>query len=69
VAVLAGVAAVALGLDTGLLAQWSSGNDSSSFEQRLLERFHPRPPLTERGFSGNVTSTGSVTEPSLKESP
>ncbi len=42
VAVLAGVAAVALGLDTGLLAQLSSGS-TTSIEDALLKRFRPGP--------------------------
>lgn len=42
VAVLAGVAAVALGLDTGLLAQLSSGS-STSIEDTLLRGLRPRP--------------------------
>jgi len=71
VAVLAGVGAVALGLDTGLLAQWSSGDGSGTgLEQRLLERFHPQqPPLTPGRFGVNVSSTGFATDTSLKETP
>jgi thiol-disulfide isomerase/thioredoxin len=42
VAVLAGVAAVALGLDTGLLAQWSSAG-GNAVEKQLLERLKPTP--------------------------
>jgi cytochrome c biogenesis protein CcdA/thiol-disulfide isomerase/thioredoxin len=42
VAVLAGVAMVALGLDRGLLTRLSLGS-TSSVEQSLLDRFHPRP--------------------------
>lgn len=46
IAVLAGVGAIALGLDTGLLAQLSSGG-GNAIEQGLLERFQRRqPPLT-----------------------
>ncbi|MEJ1979067.1 MAG: cytochrome c biogenesis protein DipZ [Acetobacteraceae bacterium] len=40
VAVLAGVAAIALGLDTGLLTQVSLGS-TTALEQGLLDRFHP----------------------------
>lgn len=70
VAVLAGVGAVALGLDTGLLAQWSSGDGGIGLEQRLLERFHPQqPPLTPGRFGVNVSSTGFATDTSLKETP
>ena len=42
IAVLAGVGAIALGLDTGLLARLSSGG-GNAIEQGLLERFQPRP--------------------------
>lgn len=42
VAVLAGVAAVALGLDTGLLARLPPGS-ANQLEQRLLDRLHPPP--------------------------
>jgi cytochrome c biogenesis protein CcdA/thiol-disulfide isomerase/thioredoxin len=44
VAVLAGVVMVALGLDRGLLTRLSLTN-TSSVEQSLLDRFHPRPTL------------------------
>ena len=48
VAVLAGVGAIALGLDTGLLARLSSGGDNA-IEQELLDRFQPKPmPLSDR---------------------
>jgi cytochrome c biogenesis protein CcdA/thiol-disulfide isomerase/thioredoxin len=40
-AVLAGVAAIALGLDTGLLARLSYAS-TGSFEQTLLEKLHPK---------------------------
>ncbi len=40
VAVLAGVAAIALGLDTGLLTRVSLAS-TASLEQNLLDRFHP----------------------------
>lgn len=42
VAVLAGVAMVALGLDRGILTRLSLGS-TSSVEQSLLDRFHPKP--------------------------
>jgi cytochrome c biogenesis protein CcdA/thiol-disulfide isomerase/thioredoxin len=48
VAVLAGVAAIALGLDTGLLARLSYAG-TASFEQAVLDRLRPTPP------SGAVT--------------
>nr|WP_315595409.1 cytochrome c biogenesis protein DipZ [uncultured Cupriavidus sp.] len=40
VGVLGGVAAIAIGADTGLLARWSIGAPAR-LEQGLLERFHP----------------------------
>lgn len=43
VAVLAGVAAIALGLDTGYLTRLSLAQ-TSSLEQSLLDRLHPRAP-------------------------
>ena len=46
VAVLAGVTAVALGLDTGLLAQLSSGG-GEPIEKALLQRFGPEPKASE----------------------
>lgn len=39
IAVLAGVATVALGLDTGVLARWSSGAGTTSLENGWLQRF------------------------------
>jgi thiol-disulfide isomerase/thioredoxin len=42
VAVLTGVAVVALGLDTGLLARLSPGG-GNELEQQLLDRLHPAP--------------------------
>src|SRR5262245_5542838 len=42
VAVLAGVAAIALGLDTGVLTQLSLAG-TTSIEQRLLDRWHASP--------------------------
>lgn len=42
-AVIAGVGAIALGADTGLLARLSYGS-TSTFEQAVLDRFHARKP-------------------------
>jgi cytochrome c biogenesis protein CcdA/thiol-disulfide isomerase/thioredoxin len=42
IAILAGVAAVAFGLDQGILTQLSLSN-TGSLEQRLVDRFHPQP--------------------------
>ena len=41
VAVLAAVAAIALGLDTGFLTRVSLAS-TASLEQRLLDRLHPK---------------------------
>lgn len=48
VAVLAGVAAIAFGLDTGLLTQVSLAS-TASLEQKLVDKIHPqqRPPIQE----------------------
>jgi cytochrome c biogenesis protein CcdA/thiol-disulfide isomerase/thioredoxin len=45
-AILAGVAAVAFGLDRGALTRLSLAS-TSGFEQRLVDRFHPRPQPTQ----------------------
>ena len=44
VAVLAGVAAIALGLDTGLLSRISTAS-TASLEQKLLDGLHPNTPV------------------------
>ena len=44
VAILTGVAAIALGLDTGLLTRLSLTN-TASIEQGLVDRLHPRGPI------------------------
>ncbi|ABE42499.1 cytochrome c biogenesis protein DipZ [Polaromonas sp. JS666] len=41
-AVLAGVTAIALGLDTGVLAQLSLGGGSTTMEKNLIERLRPQ---------------------------
>lgn len=40
--ILAGVTAIALGLDTGLLAQLSLGSGSTTVEKKLIERLSPQ---------------------------
>ncbi|NLS03404.1 cytochrome c biogenesis protein DipZ [Rhizobium sp. P32RR-XVIII] len=55
-AVLAGVAAIALGVDTGLLARLSYAS-TASFEQALLERFHAEP---AGGVPSEVASNGTI---------
>ncbi|ASW08936.1 cytochrome c biogenesis protein DipZ [Rhizobium sp. 11515TR] len=51
-AVLAGVAAIALGLDTGLLARLSYAS-TGSFEQALLEKLHPKTSAPETEVASN----------------
>ncbi|NEI72696.1 redoxin domain-containing protein [Rhizobium lusitanum] len=51
-AVLAGVAAIALGLDTGLLARLSYAS-TGSFEQALLEKLHAKAPGPETEIASN----------------
>lgn len=46
VAVLAGVAAIAFGLDTGVLTQVSLAN-TASLEQGLVDKLHPREPVRQ----------------------
>ena len=58
VAVLSGVAMVTLGLDRGILTRLSLAS-TSGFEQRLLDRFHPRPADTQNVQLKNV-SDGST---------
>jgi len=53
-AVLAGVAAIALGLDTGLLARLSYAS-TGSFEQALLEKLHTKASGTETEVASNGT--------------
>ncbi|HEX2013134.1 MAG TPA: thioredoxin family protein, partial [Roseateles sp.] len=48
-AVLAGVAAISLGLDTGLLARLSSGGGTQNLEQTLLDWLEARPPRPASG--------------------
>jgi cytochrome c biogenesis protein CcdA/thiol-disulfide isomerase/thioredoxin len=62
VAVLAGVAAIALGLDTGVLAQLSLAG-TTSIEQRLLHRWHAAPeapPPTAMMANPSMTMTGGA---------
>jgi cytochrome c biogenesis protein CcdA/thiol-disulfide isomerase/thioredoxin len=55
VAVLAGVVAIALGLDTGVLAQLSLSR-TTSIEQRLLERIAPKHAASTAQAPANATS-------------
>src|SRR5262245_57291802 len=52
VAVLAGVAAIALGLDTGFLTQVSIAT-TTSIEQRLLDRWHVAPETAPAAMTAN----------------
>jgi len=52
VAVLAGVAAIALGLDRGVLAQVSLAS-TSGIEQSLIDRLHPKKPGTTTSAAGD----------------
>src|ERR1700744_5317335 len=53
-AVLVGIAAIALGLDTGFLTNLSLGN-TTSLEQGLLDKLHPR----DNTMAGTMTVTGA----------
>ncbi|NWJ24354.1 cytochrome c biogenesis protein DipZ [Rhizobium sp. RM] len=55
-AVLAGVAVIALGLDTGLLSRLSYAS-TSSFEQAILDRLHRNP---DTAVAREVASNGTV---------
>ncbi|CDN57221.1 Cytochrome C biogenesis protein DipZ (plasmid) [Neorhizobium galegae bv. officinalis bv. officinalis str. HAMBI 1141] len=55
-AVLAGVAAIALGLDTGLLARLSYAS-TASFEQAVLDRLHAKP---SAGSPSEIASNGMM---------
>jgi cytochrome c biogenesis protein CcdA/thiol-disulfide isomerase/thioredoxin len=58
IAVLGGVVAIALGLDTGLLAQISLAS-TSTFEQALLDKIQPQQPASVvMSGSGNVMMGG-----------
>ncbi len=61
-AVLSGVAAIALGLDTGLLTRLSLSG-TNSIEQSLLDRFHPsddRPSAALKGRSNQLRAASSA---------
>lgn len=57
VAVLVGVTAVSLGLDTGALAQLSSGSGGASIERGLLERLRP-PAAVDQTSDAALPATG-----------
>ncbi len=69
-AVLAGVAAIALGLDTGLLARLSYAS-TGSFEQAVLERLHPKTsdPETEVASNSALKTAGDATRPFHSDLP
>jgi len=68
VAVLAGIAAVALGLDRGVLTQVSLAN-TSGLEQSLLDRFQPKPKeapaMMMMSATGGSKAGGPETMPDL----
>jgi len=64
-AVLAGVAVIALGLDTGLLARLSY-TSTSSLEQAVLDRLHEKPaiePSSEIASNGMMSAVVDTTQP------
>jgi cytochrome c biogenesis protein CcdA/thiol-disulfide isomerase/thioredoxin len=62
VAILAGVVAVAFGLDRGLLTRLSLSS-TASLEQRLVDRFHPHTPSDQTaGSAPNNQTPGSDTD-------
>jgi cytochrome c biogenesis protein CcdA/thiol-disulfide isomerase/thioredoxin len=69
VAVLAGVAAVAFGLDRGVLTQLSLAS-TAGLEQRLLNRFHPQPTQAAANTSKTDAAgqmTGAASEDAADE--
>ncbi|MBN8952580.1 MULTISPECIES: cytochrome c biogenesis protein DipZ [unclassified Rhizobium] len=69
-AVLAGVATIALGLDTGLLARLSYAS-TGSFEQALLEKLHSKDiaPETEVASNGAMKVATDATRPFHSDLP
>jgi cytochrome c biogenesis protein CcdA/thiol-disulfide isomerase/thioredoxin len=61
-AVLAGVATIALGLDTGLLAQLSYAS-TASFEQAVLDRLHEKPSSVSSSEVASDDMTVATAEP------
>ncbi|CAN7653526.1 cytochrome c biogenesis protein DipZ [Neorhizobium tomejilense] len=64
-AVLAGVAVIALGLDTGLLARLSYAS-TASFEQAVLDRLHSKPVTgtpSETAGNGMTSAAADTTRP------
>jgi cytochrome c biogenesis protein CcdA/thiol-disulfide isomerase/thioredoxin len=62
VAVLAGVAAIALGLDTGLLTRLSLAN-TSSIEQRLIDKIRPQAAVKTTQVAGSDLPVEGVMPP------
>ena len=56
VAVLLGVAAIALGLDTGALTQVSLAS-TSTLEQALIDKVRPKPPADQSAMTGSPAMT------------
>lgn len=61
-AVLAGVAVIALGLDTGLLARLSYAS-TTSVEQAVIDRLHAKPTDGAPSVAGNTTATADKAHP------
>lgn len=61
-AVLAGVAVIALGLDTGLLARFSYAS-TTSVEQTVIDRLHATPTDGASSVASNTTATADKAHP------
>lgn len=59
VLVLLAVVAIGMGLDTGLLTQLSLAS-TNQWEQRLLDRFHPTPPLSNAPSNAMMMSANNA---------
>ena len=70
-AVLAGVAVIALGLDTGLLARLSYAS-TATFEQAVLDQLHDRAandPISEVASNGAMPAAGDQVQPFRSDLP
>lgn len=70
-AVLAGVAVIALGLDTGLLARLSYAS-TATFEQTVLDQLHAKAaeePITEVASNGAMPAVDDQTQPFRSDLP
>ncbi|WP_439615367.1 cytochrome c biogenesis protein DipZ [Shinella sp.] len=64
-AVLVGVATIALGLDTGLLARLSYAS-TATFEQAVLDRLHAKP---KKEMAGTIVTAADSTQPFRSDLP